>query len=161
MGTTISGSGTLRFSLGGSEGRGRCRLTLVLRERGKESSRNPPELCVLRWLGVLRSPSRELLPSVLPSNSALAWPSFFPRGVWRKEPPSDRRKCDAVPEDRSRSRSFAGDIEDCTGGSFGCCDIAAGRATMLDGNVRERDGHNWVRHKHMCYQPSRQEFKFQ
>jgi hypothetical protein len=136
LGTTISGSGTLRFSAGGSDGRGRCKLTLVLFERGKESSKKPLELCVLRWPGVLRSPSRELLPSVLPSSSPLARASFTWGVLWRNEPPSDRSKGEEGPSDRSCGRPLLGGIEDRAGDSFGRCDIAARRVMVLDGHAR-------------------------
>lgn len=136
FGTTISGLGTLRFSGGGSDGPGRCKLTLAFFERGRESSKKPLELCVLRWPGALRSPSRELLPSVLPSSSPLARKSFTCGLLWRKEPPSGRDKGEECPSDRSRGRPLLGGIEDRARSSFGRCDIAAGKATVLDGHAR-------------------------
>jgi hypothetical protein len=46
-------------------------------DKNDESTRKELELAVLRWLRRALSPSRELLPSVLPSSSPLARPSVI------------------------------------------------------------------------------------
>lgn len=109
--TTTSVSGAFRFSAEASEGRGRCDVTLELAERGRESSKKPPELGPLRCPGVLRSPSRELFPNVLPSSSPLARPSLTGLAAHRGVPSSDRFKGDRMPVEGGRCCSSKGDIE--------------------------------------------------
>ena len=109
--TSSAASGALRFSGGGSDGRGRCEVILALFERGMESSRKPPELGALRCPGVLRSPSRELLPNVLPSNSPLARPSLIGPVARRKGPSLVWVKGDRVPVGAAWCCPSEGDIE--------------------------------------------------
>lgn len=86
-------------------------MSFELFERGNESSKKPPELGPLRFPDILRSPSRELFPNVLPSNSPLARLSLIGPAAHRGEPSSDRLKEARVPIGGGRCCSSEGDIE--------------------------------------------------